>query len=119
MARSVGWSFAGNHQAELCGSSMPSAPNAPCFQVLMPPAVSVDGVSEYATTTVAVWPLSSGWAGVITSSPSPLLFWNWAGRLFTSTLDALSAKSRSNRERSCVAVSSSVVWPDSRSVAGW
>jgi hypothetical protein len=63
--------------------------------------------------------LSSGCAGVMTSSPLPVWFVNCAGRLFTRTLDAFSAKSRSNRERSCVAVSSSVVVPDRRSVAGW
>src|SRR4051794_8321454 len=93
VALSVGRSLLGYHHQAISGSPTARAPSGVRIQAVNPAATLVEGTPEYCTTTVMAPPSVTGRAGVTTSSWSPFRVYA-AGRLFTSTEDTSSTKSR-------------------------
>ncbi len=67
-ALSVGWSLAGNHQGDMCGSSMVTTSCSSACQPLYPAYCSSPGTPAYVTVALNRSPAAMGFAGVMTSS---------------------------------------------------
>lgn len=108
----------GNHQAAESGSWAATPPSGVRCQAVQPPIFTSEGLPAYRTTTEIVRFFSSGVAGVISSSCSPVVA-NVAFLPFTRTSLTFSPRSRLKRERFCFVVARIVAVPSRRSVAGW
>src|SRR3954453_6438985 len=110
VALSIGWSFTGNHVDAPSGSLRTKLLSPVLIQPTAIGMALVDrgsGEPRYSTLTVKSLPFSSGFAGVMTSSPPSRV----KGASLPSTLRVYTSspsRSRLNRERSCVAVAEMV-----------
>src|SRR6476469_5480728 len=120
VALSCGVSLTGYQLGEPCGSPTTKAPSAVGTHPSIEPSGSVTtwGTPAYAMETVNVRPTRRPLLGVMTSSWSPARSYA-AGEPFTCTLEMVKPRrSRSHRERFCVAVAVMTAVPVSCFEAG-